>query len=195
MGAPTGGEKGGVPVGAPTVIPPPVSTATLVTATVAVPTVIVSIPITPSAGTPSAPALASGGLGLTLEEWVAIHGQPNALVERFYVFDEVDRTYSLIVVNGRIATIYVAWKPESRPNLAVAQGVAVQLFPRDAALMQAANLSADRFIGQYQSPQLALVFPNAPYAPLQPGEFTAIYQLTQDGLVFQMVVTIGNVEL
>jgi hypothetical protein len=181
----TGGEKGGVPVVAPT----------LNTGTVAVPTVIVSIPITPSTGTPSAPSLASGGLGLTLEEWVLLYGQPDALVEQLYIFDEADRTYSLLVVNGRVSTIFVAWKPEARPNLAVAQGAALQLIPRDASLMQAANLSADRFIGQYQSLQLATLFPDAPYAPLPVGSFSTIYQLAEDSFVYQMIITIGTLAL
>jgi hypothetical protein len=210
-------EKGGVVSGSPTptVIVPPVSTAILITPTVAVPplvptiivpTIIVPTIIVPTVAVPTAPiptvpiptavapSLASGGLGLTLEEWTATHGQADALAEGLYVFDEPEQTYSLLVVNGRISTIYVAWKPEFRPNLAVAQGAALQLIPRDASLVQASSLSAERFVGQYQSQQLATVFPDAPYAPQPVGTFSIIYQLAADGPVFQMVVTIGNAE-
>jgi hypothetical protein len=215
--------KGGVVDGAPTVatatvIAPPVSTARVVTATVVVsipitvpgtptpvtptPTVatgpVATLPVpqspTPIAPTPAATAsLASGGLGLTLDEWMAVHGQPDALVEGLYLFDEPDQSYSLLVVNGRISTIYVAWKPTSRPNLAVAQGEAIQLIPRDSSLVQASTLTLDTFVGQYHSPQLAIVFPNAPYAPQPAGSFIVYYEMAEDGLVFQMTIGIGLV--
>ena len=97
-------------------------------------------------------------------------------------------------MNGRIVTIFVAWKPESRPNLGVAQGIALQLIPRDSALVQASNLAANRFVGVYQSTQLATAFPDAPYAPQPVGTFTVAYDLTADGVVFQMVVTVGNAQ-
>jgi hypothetical protein len=202
--------KGGVVVGTPpaataTVIAPPASTAMVISVTVvptmavpiiAVPTVVVGIPITVPTGTPAVPlpAFASGGLGLTLEEWVAVHGQPDALAEGLYVFDGPEQTDSLLVVNGRISTIYVVWKPESRPNLAVAQGAVIGLLPLDAALVQAGTRTAERFVGQYHSAQLATVFPDAPYSPLPVGTFSVIYELASDGLVFHTTVTIGRVE-
>jgi hypothetical protein len=129
-----------------------------------------------------------------LEEWIAVHGQPDAMVEGLYVFDEADRTYSLLVVDGRISTIFIAWKPEARRNLALAQGAALQLIPLDASLVEATTLAADRFVGIYQSAQLAAHFPDAPYAPQPLGTFTVVYQLAADGLVFQMIIAIGNVE-
>ena len=200
--AAVGGDKGDTTVSIATVIVPTPIVVTIVTPSVStpassIPTVVVGIPITVPTGTVSTPtplpALVSGGLGLTLEEWVARFGQPDALVEELYVFDEPEQTYSLQVVNGRIATIYVAWKPESHPNLGAAQGVALNLIPRDALLVQATNLAADRFVGQYLSEQLATIFPDAPYAPLPAGTFTVVYQLANDGLVFQMIVAVGNV--
>src|SRR5690606_27166547 len=100
----------GIPVTAPTETAP-------------VPTVDAGVPLPTPTATPIVPVLplASGGLGLTLEEWVAVYGQPDALVDGLQVFDEADRTYSLQVVNGRIAIIFVAWKPGTRPDLAMAQ--------------------------------------------------------------------------
>ena len=174
-------EKGG----APPVIMPPTATPDVV------PTVVVSVPITvPVVAVPSP---ASGGLGLTLDIWIALYGPPDAVVGGLYLFDEADSTYSLLLVNGRISTIYVAWKPEHRPTLPVAQGAALRLIPRDSSLIQATSLSADRFVGQYQSPQLAISFPDAPFAPRPAGSFLVIYELAADGLVFQMIVTIGDV--
>jgi hypothetical protein len=138
------------------------------------------------------PTLASGGLGLMLPEWVARYGQPDALVEGLYLFDESERTLSLLVVNNRVATIYVAWKSEARPNLGTAQAAALQLLPLDSSLVQASNLAADQFVGVYQSAQLATLFPDAPYGTQPAGTFTVIYQLAGDGAVFQTVVGIGE---
>ena len=167
-------------------------TPALATPIVATPIVTSAAPVTPTPiGSPTAPSLASGGLGLTLDEWNAIHGQPDALVEGLYLFDGPDESYSLLVVNGRISTIYVVWKPASRPNLAVAQGEAIQLIPRDSALVQASTLTVDSFVGQYQSPQLAVVFPDAPYGSQPAGSFAVLYDIAADGLVFQMTIGIG----
>jgi hypothetical protein len=184
-------QKGGGVVVVPTALPSPVIVATVVITSVPVPTLVVGLPITVPSGTAIAPALVSGGLGIPFEEWVAHHGQPDALVDQLYLFDEADRTYSLLVIDGRISTIYVAWKPEFRPDLATAQAVALELIPLDSSLVQASNLAADRFTGQYLSRQLAAAFPNAPYAPLPAGTFTVTDQLAEDGLVFQMVVATG----
>ena len=170
----------------------PLVTPALVTPIVATPLATSVAPVTPTPiGSPTAPSLASGGLGLTLEEWNAIHGQPDTLVEGLYLFDGPDESYSLLVVNGRISTIYVVWKPTSRPNLAVAQGEAIQLIPRDSALVQASTLTVDSFVGQYQSPQLAVVFPDAPYGSQPAGSFAVLYDIAADGLVFQMTIGIG----
>jgi hypothetical protein len=132
-------------------------------------------------------------LGLTLEEWVAIRGQPNSVTGGLYVFDYPDQTTSLMIVGNRVSTLYVAWKPGARPDLAVAQGYAIALIPRDSALTQAGSLATNSFVGRYQSPQLAQVFPDAPYAPNPPGSFSVTYQMANDGLVFQMIISIADV--
>lgn len=191
-------EKGGKPAAvAPTAsMGATVAPITVVaTATpVAVPTVVVGIPVAAPTTTPASGALASGGLGLTLEAWNALYGPPVTVAEGLYLYDYPERTDSLVVVDGRIVTIYVAWKPASRPALGVAQGVALQLIPLDSMLVQANRLSPDQFMGVYQSAQLAAALPNASYAPLPDGSFTVRYELAADGLVFQMVFTVGNAE-
>ncbi len=175
---PTAVEKGGV-----------IATPTVDVPTVAIPTVAVGIPLT--VPTVAASGLASGGLGLTLDEWVAIHGQPDALVDGLHVFDEPEFTFSLSILNDRISTVYVAWKSDFRPTLAAAQSAASALIPQDAALMQASNPAADRFIRQYHSLYLATTYPDAPYAPQPVGAFTVTYLLAEDGSVFQMVLAVG----
>lgn len=191
-GKPSAGGRGDV---APPTAVLPTPTPPLAVPTVAVPTVAVEGPTAAPTTTLISPTLASGGLGLSFAEWIALYGEPDALVDGLSIFDEPDRTISLVVVEDRVSTIYVAWKPEARPALAVAQGAALSLLPRDAMLVQASSLVADRFVGVYQSAQLAAAFPNAPYGGNPAGTFSVIYQLAADGLVFQLVVTIDNVEL
>jgi hypothetical protein len=186
-------EKGGKPAAvAPTAVAPITIVATATP--VAVPTVEVGVPVAVPTSIPEAGALASGGLGLTLEAWNVLYGQPVTVAEGLYIYDYPERTDSLVVVDGRIVTIYVAWKPVSRPALGVAQGVALQLIPLDSLLVQANRLSPEQFVGVYQSDQLAAALPNVPYAPLPEGSFTVRYELAADGLVFQMVFTVGSAE-
>lgn len=176
----------------PTATPPFTLIPTAAVVTPTIPTTTPPVIIIPT-GTPPPPSLDSGGLGLTLEEWVAIHGQPNTMTGGLYVFDYPDQTTSLMLVNNRISAIYVAWRSESRPNLAAAQGDAIGLIPRDSLLTQAGFLSNDRFVGRYQSSQLAQVSPDASYAPNPAGSFSVTYQMANDGLVFQMIISIPDI--
>lgn len=184
---PSVNEKGGSDVDV-------IATATLPVVATAIPTMIPIVTPTPVITPPVAPLLPSGGLGLTLEEWVAVHGQPDGVINGLYLFDRAEQTYSLLVVNGRVATIYVAWRPEFRPDLPVAQGAALNLMPRDSMLLQAATVNAERFVGQYNSPLMASVFADAPYGTNLPGTFSVIYQFAVDGPIFQMILTIGTLE-
>lgn len=120
----------GKPVYIATATPPFVPTATpptIVTAISGIPATATP-PATPTI-TPPASGLASGGLGLTLEEWEAIYGQPDAVVDELYVYHEPDRTNSFTLFNNRITTLYVAWKPENRPTLDEAQATRAALTP------------------------------------------------------------------
>jgi hypothetical protein len=184
------------PVVVATTTPIFVATATpvlIVTATPVVPAT--TIPVVVPTITPPISGLASGGLGLTLEEWEAIYGQPDAVVDELYVYDEPDRTNSFTLFNNRITTLYVAWKPESRPTLDEAQAARAALIPRDYVLVQSSAPSSDLYVSRYTSQQLAFYFPDAPYAPYPPGSFTVAYLLAEDGLVIQMVITIVPVEV
>jgi hypothetical protein len=167
----------------PTNTPVPTNTP-LATATSVSPT---------STPTPTGITLQSQGLGITFEDWKAIHGEPTQdLGGGLYIYDNPGYYYSIIVDDDRLSFLHRQWAEGTFPSFAVAKFIAQTLSPRDAVFESSYTTSTGTFVEVYFSQQLATVYPNGPYIGGEIGEFTVSYHLAEDGTVFGMIVATGN---
>jgi hypothetical protein len=137
--------------------------------------------------------LASGGLGILFEEWLAVYGQPDSKPGPLYMFTRPNLTYTVVEYYDRISTIYVGWQNEQWATFETAKAAGLALIPKDASYLNSFYAEEGKLVEEYYSQQLADVYPNGLYLDLPPGTLSiAYYSDTDDGPIFQIIVTTGN---
>lgn len=109
--------------------------------------------------TPAAPPFASGGLGLSRQEWEQGHGQPS----RTSIFLEYDGGRLIVgLPNENVGHLERVWTPQSAVALDAARSEARAFLPADATLIQSIERGDGRTVDVYASASLASRFgPNA----------------------------------
>jgi hypothetical protein len=159
------------------------------------PTAILAAPVEPQpvnpAPAPVAPALPSGGLGLSQPEWEQLYG-PGAPSDRPGFLWYQGGIYLVGFQDGSVSYIERQWPPESGITVDEARRQSGELSPFDRQYIQAYSPEGrpDLVVDLYMSPWLAGRFGGG-WVNGQPGNFTATFTLVQPN-VTRMVISLGN---
>lgn len=140
--------------------------------------------------TPAPTPFASGGLGLTVAEWQAKHGQP----ERDGMTDVYLSTYKIIRHTPIVMHFWRNFVPARSINYAY--GAMNGFMPKDAVLLETYSPEgrSDVIVDLYMSQSLAAHLGDAgDWTGGEPGNFTVVFNLSpvEDG-VTGMVIATGN---
>jgi len=132
---------------------------------------------------------ASGGLGLSKEQWEEEHVETRR--DGMFV-DYDDGRYSVIFIEDKVNHVELNFA-DTQPTLAEARELAGSLFPEDADLVE--TYSPEGFpeltVDLYMSASLQERFDSNWFTGGEPGNFIAIYGVF-DGKVPRVVIGLGN---
>jgi hypothetical protein len=146
--------------------------------------------------TPAEPAFASGGLGLSQNQWEAVHG---AGVDSAGMHAYEDQRYVLTYHTRNINHLEVSL-PDSY-TIDDARAVAITFTPTDSTLVKTYTSDTGQIVDLYHSDTLADRFPAtvtigtsevSSWLNAEPGDFIVIYRPSPDGGVSGLVFGLGN---
>jgi len=155
-------------------------------------------PPTPQLVNPPPPApeqipFASGGLGLSQQEWEQRYGPGNPSETPGYLWYQ--GRYLVAYQEGNVSYIEQRWSPETAITFDEAQAQSGGLIPADRQYVQTYSPDPegrpDLVVDLYLSQTLISRFGGNVWVGGQPGNFTVSYNVFETG-VTRMVITLGN---
>jgi hypothetical protein len=144
-----------------------------------------------SAAAPAGPTFASGGLGLSKEEWEQIHGQPSK-VSIFLEYNDGQLIVGLS--NNNIWHLERIWSSQDAVTLEAARDDVRQYLPADAQLTQSIDRGDGRLVDVYTSASLTPRFGETAWNGGKPGTFAIQfrYKSTDDHHVTSAMFRLGD---
>jgi hypothetical protein len=143
------------------------------------------------ASAPARPAFASGGLGLTRDEWEAAHGEPT----RSSIFLEYAGGRLVVgLLEGNVWHIERVWPRGDAVSLEAARAEASAYLPQDATQVQSVDRGDGRIIDVYSSAQLPSRFASTAWNGGKTGTFSIQYRFRSaaDRMVTSAMFRLGD---
>jgi hypothetical protein len=140
---------------------------------------------------PEAQPFASGGLGLSQQEWEQRYGPGSPSETPGYLWYQ--GTYLVAYQEGNVAYIEQRWSPENAATIDNARVQSSGLMPADGQYVQTFSPEGrpDLVADLYLSQSLISRFSGNPWVGGQPGNFAVTYAVSESG-VSRSVITLGN---
>ena len=141
---------------------------------------------------PEQPPYASGGLGLTQQEWEQRYG-PGSPGDTPGLIWYQGGTYVVAFQEGKVSSIERRWMPEDAATIDDSRLQSAELAPADRQYLQT-YIPEDRLelvVDLYTSPTLTGRFSGNVWGGSEPGSFTITHTLLDYG-VAQMVIALGS---
>jgi hypothetical protein len=174
----------------------PTSTATATPAPAATAIILPTPAPTPLPANPPPPPsepqpFASGGLGLSQQEWEQRYGPGNPSETPGYLWYQ--GRYLVAYQEGNVAYVEQRWSPEAAATIDDARAQTGGLIPADGQYIQTFSPEGrpDLVADLYFSQSLFSRFSGNVWVGGQPGNFTATYTVSESGVI-RMVITLGN---
>jgi hypothetical protein len=143
------------------------------------------------ASAPARPAFASGGLGLTRDEWEAAHGEPS----RTSIFLEYAGGRLVVgLLEGNVWHIERVWPRGDAVSLEAARSDVSAYLPQDATQVQSVDRGDGRIIDVFSSAQLSSRFASTAWNGGKSGTFSIQYRFRSaaDRMVTSAMFRLGD---
>jgi hypothetical protein len=143
------------------------------------------------ASAPARPAFASGGLGLSRDEWETAHGEPT----RSSIFLEYAGGRLVVgLLDGNVWHIERVWPRGDAVSLDAARAEASAYLPQDATQVQSVDRGDGRIIDVYSSAQLPSRFASTAWNGGKTGTFSIQYRFRSaaDRMVTSAMFRLGD---
>jgi len=137
---------------------------------------------------------ASGGIGVSKEDWENDHGGSQSSDGLFNSYSDnltVRFSCSGNDCNGNVKYIEKAYGDKNKIPIDDARTASTTYFPADAKYVNTYTNAGGSTVDLYNSESLKSRFPASEFIGGQPGDFTAIYR-NQTGAVTTFIIAIGN---
>jgi hypothetical protein len=148
-------------------------------------------PVNPPPAAPEPIPFASGGLGLSQQEWEQRYGPGSQSETPGYLWYQ--GRYLVAYQEGNVSYIEQRWSPETAITIDDARAQSGGLIPTDRQYVQTYSPEGrpDLVVDLHLSQSLASRFSGNVWVGGQPGNFTVSYNVFETG-VTRMVITLGN---